>query len=211
MICEISVGSSYPFLATWLALTASAIIALMLMSGSTFYYYYVNPTYEQWTRKTNPKYPKPSKVKNEIILMLKGILLGTCCPAAAIYLAQHSSWSKAYCGAYEGGDSRFGPIGYNVVQFFVLWAVSDFFEFFYHWMGHYFTTLWTFHKAHHRFFNPTPFAVIADEYVDQFVRSSPLVWLPMLAPVNMDILFGLFAIFFYGYGTYLHWGFEGTC
>ena len=59
-----------------------------------------------------------------------------------------------------------------------------------------------------QFYNPSPFAVIADEYLDQFVRASPLLWLPCLMPINMDMLFALFGAFFYGYGTYLHWGFE---
>jgi lathosterol oxidase len=31
------------------------------------------------------------------------------------------------------------------------------------------------HKHHHIFFNPTPFAVIADEWMDQFIRSLPMV------------------------------------
>ncbi|CAF4850244.1 unnamed protein product, partial [Rotaria socialis] len=63
-------------------------------------------------------------------------------------------------------------------------------------------------KSHHQFFNPTPFAVIADEYLDQFVRALPLLILPALIPVNMDLLFFQFATFFYGYGIYLHWGHE---
>ena len=27
-------------------------------------------------------------------------------------------------------------------------------------------------------------------------------------PTNLDLLFGVFVLFFYGYGTVLHWGFE---
>ena len=53
-----------------------------------------------------------------------------------------------------------------------------------------------------------PFAVIADEYVDQFMRSSPLLLFPLLVPINMDIMFFQWAVFFYGYGVYLHWGYE---
>ena len=49
---------------------------------------------------------------------------------------------------------------------------------------HYFSALWTVHKHHHVFYNPSPFAVIADEYFDQFVRSTPLLLLP-LAMVRM--------------------------
>ncbi|CAF4136868.1 unnamed protein product, partial [Rotaria socialis] len=38
-------------------------------------------------------------------------------------------------------------------------------------------------------FNPTPFAVIADEYLDQLVRASPLLFLPTMMPINMNLLF----------------------
>lgn len=31
------------------------------------------------------------------------------------------------------------------------------------------------HKHHHVFYNPTPFAVIADEWMDQFIRSMPMI------------------------------------
>jgi lathosterol oxidase len=54
----------------------------------------------------------------------------------------------------------------------------------------------------------SPFAVIADEYVDQFMRSAPLLVFPLLVPINMDVMFFQWAVFFYGYGVYLHWGYE---
>lgn len=68
--------------------------------------------------------------------------------------------------------------------------------------------MWNVHKHHHVFYNPTPFAVIADELVDQFVRSLPMVILPALIPINIDLLFAIFSTLFYGYGVYLHWGYE---
>lgn len=68
--------------------------------------------------------------------------------------------------------------------------------------------MWNVHKHHHVFYNPTPFAVIADELIDQFVRSMPMVILPALLPINIDLLFAIFSTLFYGYGVYLHWGFE---
>lgn len=58
-----------------------------------------------------------------------------------------------------------------------------------HRCGHKFKAMWHHHKAHHVFFNPTPFAVIADEYLDQFMRSLPVLIFPMIYPVNMDSLY----------------------
>ena len=49
---------------------------------------------------------------------------------------------------------------------------------------------------------------IADEWVDQFMRSLPLLVIPMIIPVNMDLLFMQYGMFFYVYGVYLHWGYE---
>ena len=109
--------------------------------------------------------------------------------------------SQAFCNAEHG-------YLYDIVSFFAMWLSCDFFEWGYHYLGHKFLTMWRFHKAHHVFFNPSPFAVIADEYVDMFIRSSPLFIIPMFVPVNMDILWFTFAIFFYGYGTFIHWGHE---
>jgi lathosterol oxidase len=34
------------------------------------------------------------------------------------------------------------------------------------------------------------------------------VLFPLLMPINVDLLFFAFALFFYGYGVYLHWGYE---
>jgi lathosterol oxidase len=70
--------------------------------------------------------------------------------------------------------------------------------------------LWAVHKHHHAFYNPTPFSVISDEAADQLVRTLPLILIPLAVPTNMDLLFAQFAIFFYGYGVYLHWGFESA-
>ena len=49
----------------------------------------------------------------------------------------------------------------------MIWAGSDFYEFFYHRLGHVNFTFWQQHKHHHVFYNPSPFSVIADEWVDQ--------------------------------------------
>jgi len=193
------------FVTTWLALTAVGYIILMLMSGSLFYFFYVNPTYEQWRFKSNPKFPEPSIVRKEIITMTKGLFSATFCPALALYLAQHGL-SQAYCGTTDG-KNEYG-LGYHVFSFFLIWFGVDFWEFFYHRCGHTIELFWKVHKNHHIFYNPSPFAVIADEWADQFARALPLLVLPIVMPMNMDLIFFEFAIFFYLYGVYLHWGYE---
>ena len=45
------------------------------------------------------------------------------------------------------------------------------------------------HKHHHVFHNPTPFAVIADEWMDEFIRSMPMVILVIKAALSCAVLY----------------------
>jgi lathosterol oxidase len=189
------------FFITWIVLTVIAFVLTMLMSGTLFYRYYHRPSFADWQRKSNPEFPDPALVRREVLQMLKGIYTATFCPALALHLVD-AGWSKAYGGL--GGRS----VGYLVLTFFVVWIGSDFYEFAYHRLGHTIGFWWKQHKGHHVFFNPSPFAVIADDHVDQLIRSAPLLFIPMIMPVNMDLLFFTYGAFFYGYGVYLHWGYE---
>lgn len=70
------------------------------------------------------------------------------------------------------------------------------------------------------FSKPFSFQVIADDWIDQLARASPLLVFPLIMPVNMDMyenlslllshcrLFFTYAAFFYGYGIFLHFGHE---
>lgn len=199
MLCEISERGS--FFVTWIALSVLALIMTIAMSGVIFRRWYWRPTFAQWQRKSNPEYPSPEMVRREVFQMMKGLFTATLCPALSLHLVK-SGWSKAYCGVGELG------VGYLIFTFFVMWIGTDFFEFYYHRLGHRTRLGWREHKAHHVFFNPSPFAVIADDATDQLIRSTPMLFFPLLMPVNMDLLFLTFAAFFYGYGAYLHWGHE---
>jgi lathosterol oxidase len=37
-----------------------------------------------------------------------------------------------------------------------------------------------------------------------------MIFIPMIIPTNMDLLFGVYVLLFYGYGVYLHWGYEAA-
>jgi len=200
MLCEINAWGNLP--AVWLAITALAAVGITGMSAVVFRLYYVNPSYEMWRYKSNPKYPTVMMVKEEIQQMFKGMFTATLCPALTLWMTT-KGYSQAYCGVSEAHGAS-----HLFLEFGVIWIGTDFFEFFYHWLGHRLSFMWAVHKHHHVFYNPSPFAVIADEYLDQFVRSTPLCLLPMIMPINIDLMFGVYVIFFYGYGVYLHWGYE---
>jgi lathosterol oxidase len=198
MLCEIATNNGFFLL--WVVMTVLGLLSMVVLSGSVFYPYYVDVTFEKWQMKNNPKFPSPLLVKKEIVHMCKGLSVATLCPAFTL-MASRWGVSQGYCGYRADAPSL-------LVQALVIFVFTDFVEYGYHWVGHRFAFFWSIHRHHHMFYNPTPFAVIADEYLDQFVRTLPLVILPLALPINMDLMFLLFTTLFYGYGVYLHWGFE---
>jgi len=202
MLCEFSAMSG-SFLQTWALMSAIGSCFIFLTSAPTFYYYYwpSNVTYDKWRYKSNPKFPTPEKVRDEIVQMCKGILFSTVFPALSLELSKRGM-SQAFCG---WGDYS---LSYHLATIGLSWILSDFFEFFYHRLGHTDFRFWQHHRHHHVFGNPSPFSVIADEPIDQLMRSLPLLLLPLMFPINMDVLFVQFGLFFYCYGVYLHCGYE---
>jgi len=202
MLCEMMEYTD-SFIVTWLAIAVGAILLNFTVSGPVFYFYYwpSQVTFEKWQFKSNTKFPTPAKVRDEIVAMMKGVLCAALCPALCLYLARHGM-SKAYCG--WGGYS----ILHHISMFVFIVMVSDFYEYMYHRLGHTNYKFWDFHKHHHVFYNPSPFAVVADEWVDQFMRALLLLVLPIVMPINIDVMFTIYAVQFYGFGVYLHWGYE---
>lgn len=148
-------------------------------------------------------------VQNEILATAKGTIVAAIPPTLSIYFS-NLGIGNAYCGLQDDRfeiTMNYGGL-YILGSFFLTWILSDFYEFFYHRLGHTQKAFWNVHKHHHVYYNPTPFAVIADELADQFMRALPLFLFPMLMPTNMDMLFGMYGVFFYMYGIYLHWGHE---
>jgi len=198
MLCEIA--TNHGFFALWIVMTVLGLVSMVLLSSTLFIPYYVFPTFEKWQMKNNPKFPSPLLVKKEIIHMCKGLSVATLCPAFTL-MASKWGLSQGYCG----NEPKAGSL---LLQGVIIFVFSDLFEYLYHCVGHRFGFFWAIHRHHHMFYNPTPFAVIADEYLDQFVRTTPLIILPLMMPTNMDLLFAIYTTIFYAYGVYLHWGFE---
>lgn len=182
-------------------LTLAGFVSLTLVSGGLFYYYYVLVTYEKWRMKTNRNYPSPKMVRSEIWKTYKGSTVVTLCPALSLFLAKHNWYSKAYCGLKYGWE-------YEAAMFVLVFFATDFVEWGWHYMGHKFDALWKIHSPHHRYHNPSPFAVIADDAPDEIARGSPLFLFPMVLPMNIDLLFLQFILFFNLYGTMIHTGID---
>jgi sterol desaturase/sphingolipid hydroxylase (fatty acid hydroxylase superfamily) len=135
MLCE--VGTAHGFFALWLAMTLMGLLSMIVLSTSIFYPYYVNPTFEKWQRKNNPKFPSAALVKKEIIQMCKGLFAATLCPAFTL-MASKWGLSQGYCGLRR--DDNFLTL---FLQAIVIFFFTDFYEYFYHFLGHKYTFLWS--------------------------------------------------------------------
>jgi lathosterol oxidase len=133
--------------------------------------------------------------------MIQGIAFSTICPALSLVLVRNNL-SQGYCGVEQHGWT------WLAISFFIVWFCTDLYEWAYHYSGHYFVSMWKLHKGHHQFYNPTPFAVVADDPIDQFFRAGPLLLFPLLFPVNMDLIFTMFFLMFYFHGLWQHSGYE---
>lgn len=160
VLCEIANLTASPlvdFAITWGVLTLLGGVSMALLSGSVFWLYYANPTYERWQRKHNPEFPTAKKVRLEIRQMLKSLMAATLVPAATLLLSQerfrHLGLTQAYCGLAppQGMAVPWGlsPAAYLAAQFAVFWVASDFFEWGYHQIGHRFSWCWAIHRHHH--------------------------------------------------------------
>jgi len=197
------------FLLCWVIVAFFSYLSVAGFSGTCFYklYWPSQVTYEKWMWKSNPKFPTPEKVRDELVQTCKAVWCAALCPALAFWLYARGDEAPVPFKGFCGTTPEYGW-GYNLACFFIFWLGSDFYEFSYHYIGHRFACMWNWHRHHHVFFNPTPFAVVADEFADQFARSLPLVLFPLLMPCNLDVLFGVFMLLFYGTGVYHHCGYE---
>jgi len=88
----------------------------------------------------------------------------------------------------------------------VVILVTEVFEFGYHYLSHHNRYLMKFHMRHHKYHHPTPLTVLSDDPVDAWVKSSPLLWLPLLLPIYDGVIFLWYTLVIYIYGIYIHCG-----
>jgi sterol desaturase/sphingolipid hydroxylase (fatty acid hydroxylase superfamily) len=202
LICILHDRDELSFVHLWAVLSILSAVFMTVASLLLFIPLYVFPSFQVWKYKINPEFPSPVKVKEEISAMLRGVCCSTICPAAAIVMTRFR-YGHGYCGSLV-------PYGWVNMCFTmaVVWLLTDFYQFLYHWSGHTFRFMWFLHKDHHHFYNPSPFAVVADSAVDQFFRAFPMLLFPMIMSVNLDLLFGLFSTIFLINGLLQHSGYD---
>jgi hypothetical protein len=52
-------------------------------------------------------------------------------------------------------------------------------------MGNTINRCWNIQKYHHQFYNPTSFAVITEDYIDQIIGALPLILFPAIISINI--------------------------
>jgi lathosterol oxidase len=178
------------------------VLWYLLICGGLYYVLYLSTkkdSVRQW--KTQMEYPKEGTVLKEL---WDGCVSSI--PAAM-------NFSLSIWLSNQGLNQLYGnfaelSIGWHIISMITLWAITEIFEWWFHWMAHNNDTLWEIHKKHHLFPNPTPFAVLSDHPLDMWVKSSPILWIPFLFPIWDVMLFGVFGFINFFYGVYLHGGFE---
>ena len=140
-----------------------------------------------------------------MIQMVKGTFCASIFPTLAVHFGSTGAFGGMYKG-FCGWENH--SWSYHFASLCFALMASDIFEFSYHRLGHVNFSFWNKHKHHHSFYNPTPFSVIAEVSTDQFLRSLPFFLIPCLIPINLDLLFIGYGLFFYFYGVYLHSGHE---
>jgi len=207
MLCDLEIGGfrlGENLVETWVVLIVLATVFIGLLSSIPFYLLYQKPNYELWRWKFNPRFPPPEKVKDEIQKSGLGLLVATLPPALCLYLTKHGM-TKGYCGFEEEGHG----VEAAIRQYLITWAMGDIFHWSYHHFGHSYEAAWKVHSSHHKYHNPTPFAVIADDLIDQGARAFPMLAIPLIMEINLDVFFLLqWGLMFYSYGIFLHCGYE---
>mmetsp|Transcript_52145 Transcript_52145/g.113536 ORF Transcript_52145/g.113536 Transcript_52145/m.113536 type:complete len:335 (+) Transcript_52145:189-1193(+) len=198
------------WLAVWGMYIVFAYLGLTMMMVPWFVHFYVYPTHDKWRRKTNPKYPQPVAVLQEIVL---GVFLAnpaiTFAPSIHLALIANGSL-RHHCDTPQTWAYRL----YSVVLVVI---VADFYSWAWHYAGHYVGQLWAIHRHHHHFANPTPFGTIADLPVDNVFRSMYMIVVNFVSfaivgmSVDVDVLYLVTSITNGLYGMYFHSGHELDC
>ncbi len=151
--------------------------------------------------KTQMQPTRSRQVRGEIFDGTLSMTMVMGCVALSFWFSYHG-YNKLYASP---GEYPLWAIPLSVVGVFL---VMEIFEWAFHWACHRNDWLWQVHKHHHRYSNPTPFGVMADQPVDMFIKASPIIWIPFLFPILDVALIGTFASMNFLYGTYLHAGYD---
>jgi lathosterol oxidase len=198
----VSVFDGLPFYILWPALAAIGVTWYLLICGGLYLFLHRSAYAENARRfKTQLQRTPADQVRGEIFdgVLSISVALGS---VAIAFWCYYRGYNRLYASPTEH------PLWYIPVSIFGVFVVMEVFEWAFHWACHRNDLLWKIHKHHHRYSNPTPFGVMADQPIDMFIKASPIFWIPFLFPIWDVALIATFATMNFLYGTYLHAGFD---
>jgi sterol desaturase/sphingolipid hydroxylase (fatty acid hydroxylase superfamily) len=191
-----------PFYLLWPALAVIGVAWYLLICGGLYLLLNRSGFSETALRwKTQRQPTRPDQVRGEVIDGLLSMSMVMGCMAITLWCS-YNGYNQLYASPSEYSLWAI-PLG-----IFGVFLIMEVFEWAFHWACHQNSLLWKVHKHHHRYSNPTPFGVMADNPVDMFIKASPILWIPFLFPIWDVALIGTFATINFLYGTYLHAGFD---
>ena len=198
----VNLFADLPLIPMWLALAAIGNFWYLLICGGLYLLLHRSRFSEKAQRwKTQRMEPTPKQVRREILDGVTSMSMVMFSIAVAFWCSARG-YNQLYAdpGAYG--------YWYIPVSMFLVFITMEVFEWGFHLACHRIPLLWKIHKHHHTYSNPTSFGVMADQPIDMLIKSSPILWLPMLFPIWDVALIGTFASINFLYGTYLHAGFD---
>ena len=191
-----------PFYVLWPVLAVIGVSWYLLICGGLYLLLARSPFAETARRyKTQRQPTRPDQVRGEIRDGVLSMSMVMGCVAISFWCA-YNGYNQLYASP---GDYPLWTIPLSILAVFLIMEV---FEWTFHWACHRSDLLWKVHKHHHRYSNPTPFGVMADQPVDMFIKASPILWIPFLFPIWDVALIATFATMNFVYGTYLHAGYD---
>ena len=191
-----------PLWILWPMLAAVGVSWYLLICGGAYWVLHRTrfaATAGRW--KTQRRPPTRTQVMGELkdgVLSMSMVM----CSIAIAFWSYHRGYNQLYTNP---GDHPLWMIPLSILGVFL---VMEVFEWAFHWACHRVPLLWAVHKHHHRYSNPTPLGVMADQPIDMLIKASPILWIPMLFPIWDVALIGTFATMNFLYGAYLHGGFD---
>jgi lathosterol oxidase len=191
-----------PFYILWPVLAVIGVSWYLLICGGLYLFLHKSSyagSARRWKTQLQPS--RADQVRGELF---DGVLSMTMVMAsvAIAFWCYYRGFNQLYASPTDY------PLWYIPVSILGVFVVMEVFEFGFHWACHRSELLWKIHKHHHRYANPSPLGVMADQPMDMLIKASPILWIPFLFPIWDVALIGTFAVMNFLYGTYLHAGFD---